>query len=96
MQASHMRRYSRPTDTRVGLAHPSKLPKADDRHRSKIDAVQWEEGGDLSRRQLRHRGDPGGKTRWITLAAGMLAGAMVVIGAGTAAFFVATYILDLP
>ena len=76
--------------TRIGL-----VPKADGHHRSEIDVLQADEGADLSRAELRHRDDPDGKARWIILAARMIAAAVVVVGAGTAAFFVATYILSL-
>jgi len=80
---------------RVGLAHLSKLPQADDHHRSEIDVVQGDEGGDLSGRGRGHRDDPDGNARWIIFAARMRAAAVLVVAAGTAAFFVATYILNL-
>jgi hypothetical protein len=80
--------------TRVGLAHLSKLPKADGHRRLEIDVLQADEGGD-PRGELRQRDDPDGKARWITLAARMLAATVVVAAAGRAAFFVATYILSL-
>jgi hypothetical protein len=79
---------------RVGLAHLSKLPQADDHHRSEIDVVREGEGGGPSWRRLRLRGDPDRKARWIVLVARMLGGAVAVVAAGTVAFFVATYILN--
>ena len=80
---------------RVGLAHRSKLQQADDHHRSEIDVVQGDEGGDLSGRGRGHGDDPDGTARWIALAARMLGAAVLVVAAGIAAFFVATYILSL-
>jgi hypothetical protein len=44
---------------------------------------------------IEHRDDSDGKARWITLAARMLPASVVVVAAGTAALFVATYILSL-